>query len=84
VAEDFKKIEADLVKHYRDNMSDSINGRAAYAELQLYIARRQGEFANTLNLATKGLRNVTIWLTIATFVMAGATIAQLVIQLHPH
>ena len=81
MADDLDKIEADLVKHYRDNVADSVTGRAAYAELQLYIARRQGEFANGLNVATKGLRNVTIWLAIATFVMASATIAQLVIQL---
>lgn len=62
-------------------MIDSPSGREAQAELALLVARRQADAADHLNNVTTGLRRATVWLAIATFLIAVGTIAQVLILL---
>lgn len=69
--------EEEIVRLMGENTLDSESGRNAYANLQLLLARKQGDAAQALNNATDGLRRATVWLTVATFIIAAGTLGQL-------
>jgi hypothetical protein len=71
--------EEDLIKTIKECALDSPVGREASTQLQLLVSRRQLETARELNSVTNGLRCATIWLAIATAVIAVGTIAQVVV-----
>ncbi|MBV8136184.1 MAG: hypothetical protein JO121_11230 [Deltaproteobacteria bacterium] len=73
--------ENELVRTAAENGLDSVTGRKAQAQLQLLVADKQTAAAREMYKATEGLRRATIWLTIATFIIALATIGPLVVAL---
>jgi hypothetical protein len=71
--------DQDLVQRAQNAALDSAPGRKVWFELQLLISRRGLEVAGRLNDVTNGLRCATIWLAVATCIIAIATIGQFVI-----